>query len=50
VKAASLRQTSNATAGRALQSTVLAAMRSLRCAGQGHDVAVEVPLSFTLAD
>ncbi len=45
-----MRQTSNAFAGRAMQSTVLAALKKLRCDGQSSDVAVDVPLSFTLAD
>ncbi|WP_269533869.1 hypothetical protein [Chitinimonas sp. BJYL2] len=50
IKSAQVRSTTHAYASSAMQGTVLASMRRLKCAGQGVDMNMQVPLSFSLID
>jgi hypothetical protein len=50
IKSVQVGQSSNAFAGQAMRATVLNAMHKLSCVGQGHDVAMQVPLNFKLIE
>ncbi|GAB3246651.1 hypothetical protein [Chitinimonas naiadis] len=45
-----IKQSSNAYASRAMESSVLSSLRKLKCAGQGQARTVQVPLNFSLVD
>lgn len=47
IKAPAMLSNTNGYAAHAMQPAVMAGLRRLKCAGQGHEVAVQVPLNFT---
>lgn len=50
IKEISARSSTNAAAARAMMSVVTNGVKRLKCAGQGRDIPVLVPLGFTLTD